>query len=128
MSPLARYFKMQGKSVFGYDKTSTELTDELIAEGMPISFIDDVSEIPKEVLKKDDVMVVFTPAVSKQNKILEYLFFEEFLIVKRAALLGEISKNTLCLAVAGTHGKTTTSAILGHLLAECDMPITAFLG
>ena len=128
MSALARYFKMQGKSVFGYDKTSTELTDELVAEGMPISFIDDVSEIPKEVLKKDDVMVVFTPAVSKQNKILEYVFFEEFLIVKRAALLGEISKNTLCLAVAGTHGKTTTSAILGHLLAECDMPMTAFLG
>jgi len=128
MSALARYFKMQGKSVFGYDKTSTELTDELVAEGMPISFIDDVSEIPKEVMRKDDVMVVFTPAVSKQNKILEYLFFEEFLIVKRAALLGEISKNTLCLAVAGTHGKTTTSAILGHLLAECDMPITAFLG
>lgn len=128
MSALARYFKMQGKSVFGYDKTSTQLTDELVAEGMPVSFIDDISEIPKEVLKKEDVMVVFTPAVSKQNKILEYLFLEEFLMVKRAALLGEISKNTLCLAVAGTHGKTTTSAILGHLLAECDMPMTALLG
>lgn len=128
MSALARYFKMQGKDVFGYDKTSTDLTDELISEGMSISFIDEISEIPKEILGKKNVMVVYTPAVPKQNKILKYFSSEDFLIVKRAELLGEISKNTLCLAVAGTHGKTTTSAILGHLMAECDMPVTAFLG
>ena len=128
MSALARYFKMQGKSVFGYDKTSTELTDELVSEAMSISFIDEISEIPQEVMKKENVMVVYTPAVPKNNKILNHFFSEDFLIVKRAELLGEISKNTLCLAVAGTHGKTTTSAILGHLMAECDMPVTAFLG
>lgn len=128
MSALARYFKMQGKAVFGYDKTSTDLTEELVAEGIPVTFIDEISEIQKEVISKEKVLVVYTPAIPKNNKILNYFFTEEFNIVKRAELLGEVSKNTLCLAVAGTHGKTTTSAILGHLLAECNMPVTAFLG
>lgn len=135
MSALARYFKMQGNAVFGYDKTSTELTDELIAEGIPVTFIDEISEIPQEVVsqavptnRQENVLIVYTPAVPKNNKIFNYFLSEGFVIVKRAELLGEISKNTLCLAVAGTHGKTTTSAILGHLLAECDMPVTAFLG
>ena len=128
MSALARYFKMQGKAVFGYDKTSTDLTDELFAEGIPVTFTDEISEIQKEVLSKENVLVVYTPAIPKSNKILNYFFYEDFYIVKRAELLGEVSKNTLCLAVAGTHGKTTTSAILGHLLAECNMPVTAFLG
>ena len=128
MSALARYFKMQGKAVFGYDKTSTDLTEELVAEGIPMTFIDEISEIQNEVISKENVLVVYTPAIPKNNKILNYFFTEEFNIVKRAELLGEVSKNTLCLAVAGTHGKTTTSAILGHLLAECNMPVTAFLG
>ncbi|MCB0464789.1 MAG: UDP-N-acetylmuramate--L-alanine ligase [Aequorivita sp.] len=128
MSALARYFKMQGKTVFGYDKTSTDLTDELVAEGIPVTFIDEISEIRKEVVSKENVLVVFTPAIPKGNKILNYFFSEGFSVVKRAQLLGEVSKHTLCLAVAGTHGKTTTSAILGHLLAECNMPVTAFLG
>lgn len=128
MSALARYFKMQGKAVFGYDRTSTDLTEELISEGIPVTFIDEISEIQKEVLSKENVLVVYTPAIPKGNKILNYFSSEEFQIVKRAQLLGEVSKNTLCLAVAGTHGKTTTSAILGHLLAECNMPVTAFLG
>ncbi len=128
MSALARYFKMQGKAVFGYDKTATDLTNELISEGIPVTFTDEISEIQEEVLVKENVLVVFTPAIPKHNKILNYFFSEDFHIVKRAELLGEVSKNTLCLAVAGTHGKTTTSAILGHLLAECNMPVTAFLG
>lgn len=128
MSALARYFKMQGKAVFGYDKTSTDLTAELIAEGIPVTFIDEVSEIQREALSKESVLVVYTPAIPKGNKILTYFFSKEFQIVKRAQLLGEITKNTLCLAVAGTHGKTTTSAILGHILAACNMPVTAFLG
>lgn len=128
MSALARYFNMRGKAVFGYDKTPTDLTDELVAEGIQVSFIDEISAIQKEVISKNNVLVVYTPAIPKGNKILNYFFSEEFSIVKRAQLLGEVSKNTLCLAVAGTHGKTTTSAILGHLLAECDMPVTAFLG
>ncbi|NGX83492.1 UDP-N-acetylmuramate--L-alanine ligase [Aequorivita sp. KMM 9714] len=128
MSALARYFKMQGKAVFGYDKTSTDLTDELVAEGIPVTFTDEISELQSEVKAKHNVLVVYTPAIPKNNKILNYFISEEFQIVKRAQLLGEVSKNTLCLAVAGTHGKTTTSAILGHLLAACNMPVTAFLG
>lgn len=128
MSALARYFKMQGKAVYGYDKTATDLTDELISEGIPIVFLDSVSEIPEDVISNKNVLVVHTPAVSKKNSILKYFFSEEFTTIKRAELLGVISKNTLCLAVAGTHGKTTTSAILGHLMAECNMPVTAFLG
>lgn len=128
MSALARYFKMQGKAVFGYDKTPTELTDELISEGIPVTFVDEISEIQKQVIAKENVLIVYTPAIPKGNRILNYFFSEDFEIVKRAKLLGEVSKNTLCLAVAGTHGKTTTSAILGHLLAECNMPVTAFLG
>lgn len=128
MSALARYFKMQGKTVFGYDKTETDLTNDLISEGIPIVFSDAVSEIPVEVSSKENVLVVYTPAVPKHNLILNYFISVGFTMVKRAELLGEISKNTLCLAVAGTHGKTTTSAILGHLMAECDMPVTAFLG
>ncbi len=128
MSALARYFRLQGKAVFGYDKTATDLTDELILEGIPVTFVDEISEIQKEVISKENVLIVYTPAIPKGNRILNYFFSEDFEIVKRAQLLGEVSKNTLCLAVAGTHGKTTTSAILGHLLAECDMPVTAFLG
>ena len=128
MSALARYFKMQGKAVFGYDKTSTDLTDELISEGISVTFVDAISEIQKDVILKENTLIVYTPAIPKGNKILNYFFDENFEIVKRAQLLGEVSKNTLCLAVAGTHGKTTTSAILGHLLAECNMPVTAFLG
>ncbi len=128
MSALARYFKMQGKAVFGYDKTPSDLTDELVAEGISVTFIDDVFEIQQEVIANENVLVVYTPAIPKDNKIYNYFLAEGFSILKRAQLLGEVSKNTLCLAVAGTHGKTTTSAILGHLLAECNMPVTAFLG
>lgn len=127
MSALARYFKRMGKTVFGYDKTPSTLTTTLISEGISIGFIDAVSEIPT-ILNPENSLIVYTPAIPKQNKILQHFQSEGFELIKRAALLGEITKNTLCLAVAGTHGKTTTSAILGHLLAECDMPVTAFLG
>lgn len=128
MSALARYFKMQGKAVYGYDKTPTDLTNELVSEGIPIVFKDAVTEIPNDVVSDKNALIVYTPAVSKKNLILDYFFLEGFRLVKRAELLGEISKNTLCLAVAGTHGKTTTSAILGHLMVECNMPVTVFLG
>ncbi|MRT16648.1 UDP-N-acetylmuramate--L-alanine ligase [Vitellibacter sp. q18] len=128
MSALARYFKMQGRAVFGYDRTATDLTDELVSEGIPVTFTDEVSEIPTQVVAEKNVLIVYTPAIPKGNKILNHFFSEDFEVIKRAQLLGEVSKNTLCLAVAGTHGKTTTSAILGHLLAACNMPVTAFLG
>jgi UDP-N-acetylmuramate--alanine ligase len=128
MSALARYCKSLGKTVYGYDKTPTELTETLIAEGLPITFLDVISEIPETVVNNKNTLVVYTPAIPKANVILNYFISEGFSVVKRAALLGSITKHSRCLAVAGTHGKTTTSAILGHLLATCDMPVTAFLG
>jgi UDP-N-acetylmuramate--alanine ligase len=128
MSSLARYFKAMGRNVFGYDKTTSALTETLVLEGIPVSYIDQVPQLPSLVLEKENTLVVYTPAIPEQNNLLTYVLKENYFVLKRAALLGEVTKNTLCLAVAGTHGKTTTSAILGHLLAACNMPVTAFLG
>ena len=128
MSALARYFKLQGKNVFGYDKTPSKITASLIDEGIAIQFKDEVSLIPEVIQENINALIVCTPAIPKNNKILTWLNAKEYSITKRSELLGEISKNSICLAVAGTHGKTTTSAILGHLLASCNMPVTAFLG
>jgi UDP-N-acetylmuramate--alanine ligase len=128
MSALARYFNLEGKKVFGYDKTPSEITSTLIEEGIAIQFKDEVSLIPKLIQNNKKTLIVCTPAISKNNTILSWLNAKEYRVVKRSELLGEISKNSICLAVAGTHGKTTTSAILGHLLASCNMQVTAFLG
>ena len=102
--------------------------DELINEGVDITFIDAVSEIDQSLLNPRNTLVVYTPAIPENNQLLRFFIAENYPVLKRAKLLGEVTKNTLCLAVAGTHGKTTTSAILGHILAECNMPVTAFLG
>ncbi|WP_121908429.1 UDP-N-acetylmuramate--L-alanine ligase [Ulvibacter antarcticus] len=128
MSALARYFKLKGNAVYGYDKTPSALTSSLASEEIEVGFVDDISNIPTQVLDKEHTLIVYTPAIPKHNKLLQYFTAEGFSTIKRAALLGEITKDSICLAVAGTHGKTTTSAILGHLLAECNMPVTAFLG
>ncbi|MEM7186474.1 MAG: Mur ligase domain-containing protein [Bacteroidota bacterium] len=128
MSALARYVALLGKRVMGYDKTPTALTSELLEEGIEITFTDSISELNLNILKPDNTLVVYTPAIPESNKILRFFSAENYRVIKRAALLGEVTRDTLCLAVAGTHGKTTTSAILGHLLMECDMPVTAFLG
>ena len=128
MSALALYFKKQGNQVYGYDKTASEITAKLIKEGIQIQFDDDVSKIPDIFLNKEKSLVIFTPAIPKSNTILRWFFEEEYTVIKRAKLLGEVSRNSICIAVAGTHGKTTTSAILGHILADCNMSVTAFLG
>jgi len=128
MSALAHYFKLQGNQVYGYDKTPSEITNNLINEGISIQFDDDVSKLPIEVQNKENTLVVYTPAIPNINKILTWFNTQEYSVIKRAQILGELSKNSICLAVAGTHGKTTTSAILGHLLAACNMSVTAFLG
>ncbi len=126
MSAIARYFQNIGKNVSGYDKTPTMLTDELIADGMNIHFEDDIRFIPKEYTK-ENTLVVYTPAV-KQLSEWDYLKENGFTIKKRAEVLGIITKDTFCFAVAGTHGKTTTSSILGHILYESGADVTAFLG
>jgi len=128
MSALARYCKLHGKHVFGYDRTPSDLTDTLISEGIPVTFVDAIGEIPSAAQDHETTLVVYTPAIPKKNTLLNWFGANGFKMIKRARLLADVTENTLCLAVAGTHGKTTTSAILGHLLAACNMPVTAFLG
>ncbi|MHA3788240.1 UDP-N-acetylmuramate--L-alanine ligase [Flavobacterium hauense] len=128
MSALARYFKFIGKNVAGYDKTPTHLTDELKAEGIAIHFDDKVELIGLPYLNKENTLVVVTPAVPKNHLQWNYFLNNGFVVKKRAEVLGIITKDTYCFAVAGTHGKTTTSSILGHVLYESGLDVTAFLG
>ena len=129
MSALARYFAFIDKTVAGYDKTESPLTQELAASGMDIHYKDSV-DLVAEVYKNDPehTLVVYTPAVPSNHT--EYQFFLQngFTIKKRSEVLGLITKDSFCLAVAGTHGKTTTSSILAHLLKETGVKMTAFLG
>lgn len=128
MSALARYFVANGKHVAGYDKTKTEITDSLENLGVKVHFEDSVAHIGSPFLNPETTLVVYTPAVPKDHKELVYFKNSFYEVLKRSAVLGEITKNTFCLAVAGTHGKTTTTSILGHLLNECNVEVTAFLG
>ncbi|MEM9141860.1 MAG: UDP-N-acetylmuramate--L-alanine ligase [Bacteroidota bacterium] len=128
MSALARYFTSTGKYVAGYDKVCTPLTQELEDLGMLLCYGDAVSHIPEHYKNRDTTLVVYTPAVPESHP--QYQFFVQagFPMYKRSEVLGLITKDSFCLAVAGTHGKTTTSSILAHLLYECNIPFTAFLG
>lgn len=128
MSALARYFKFNNKNVAGYDKTKTEITNGLETLGIKVSTNDAVAEIPAEYLNKENTIIIYTPAVPNSHAELIYFRENGFSIYKRAEVLGLITKDTFCLGVAGTHGKTTTSSILGHLLAESGTDVTAFLG
>ena len=126
MSAIARYFSMNGKKVAGYDKTPSPITKSLEEIGIEIHFEDTVKNIPLSFLEKEKTLVVYTPAVPKEHQELNYFIKNDFVILKRAEILGEITKNTFCLAVAGTHGKTTTSSILGHIMQP--KKATSFLG
>ncbi len=127
MSALERFFNSLGKSVLGYDRTPTELTNALIEEGIQIHFEDNVNLIPSD-LTPENTLVIFTPAVPSDHKELNYFLDQGFDVLKRSQLLGEITKHTYNIGVAGTHGKTTTTSILGHILKEADVESTAFLG
>lgn len=127
MSALARYFHSVGKIVYGYDKTSTKLTRELEKIGMSIHYTDDVNNIPSS-LTKENTLVVITPAIPKSHSEWNYFLDNGFEIKKRSEVLGLITKDTYCFAVAGTHGKTTTTAILGHILHQSGVDVTAFVG
>lgn len=127
MSALARYFKAIGKNVSGYDKTETELTQDLASIGIDIHFEDAIGLIPKDYFV-ENTLVIITPAVPKTHSEWSYFLEREYQIKKRAEVLGIITKDTFCFAVAGTHGKTTTSSILGHILYESGADVTAFLG
>jgi UDP-N-acetylmuramate--alanine ligase len=128
MSALARYFHANDKNVAGYDKTQTEITDGLQDLGIEVHFKDAIENIKPVFQNIENTLVVYTPAVPADNEELGYFKNHGFNVLKRAQTLGLITQNTFCLAVAGTHGKTTTTSILGHLMNVCNVPLTAFLG
>lgn len=127
MSALARYFKSIGKNVSGYDKTATELTKELQDLGIQIHFNDRIDLIPTSY-SASNTLVIITPAVPKEHLQWNYFLHHTYEVKKRAEVLGIITKDTFCFAVAGTHGKTTTSSILGHILFQSGVDVTAFVG
>ena len=131
MSALARYFKAAGKVVSGYDRTATPLTRELEQEGIPVHYTDDLSQMPEyfsgsQVNK--EVLVIFTPAIPKDHKEYNSLIKAGYRLWKRSEVLGLITREATTLAVAGTHGKTTTSTMIAHILRYNAVDCTAFLG
>ena len=128
MSALANYFLNLNKQISGYDKTSSAITASLEARGVKVIFKDDVSQIDIDFLDAQHTLVITTAAIPKTNIILNFFRIQNFKVIKRAEALGLITNNTKCLAVAGTHGKTTTSSILGHLMFESQQSVTAFFG
>jgi len=123
MSALARYFKSRGCRVSGYDKTETALTGELVKEGIAIHFSDDLDLIPK-----DAELIVYTPAVPKDHKELDFYKQHDYPVLKRSDVLGEITKSSFNICVAGTHGKTTITTMIAHILRDSGYGCNAFLG
>ena len=123
MSALARFFLLQGKQVFGYDLTATEITEQLMAAGAHIHFVEDVNQIPEQI----DV-VIYTPAIPKEHQEYQYFVKHQTPLFKRSEILGMICKEHPTIAVAGTHGKTTTTAMLTQMMASSKSKILAFIG
>ncbi|MCA0132461.1 UDP-N-acetylmuramate--L-alanine ligase [Winogradskyella alexanderae] len=128
MSALARYMLAHGKEVSGYDKTKTALTQTLEELGIDVSYNEDLRKVNSPYYNPKETLVVYTPAIPKTHTELVFFKTNNYDVCKRSELLGIITEETFCLAVAGTHGKTTTTSILGHLLYSCEIPVTAFLG
>ncbi len=125
MSAIARYYNFKGLKVSGYDKTPSELTHALEAEGIDVHYEDNTDFIPKDV---EDTLVVYTPAIPKDMGELVYVQEHGYRVIKRSRMLGEIAEGQRCLAVAGTHGKTTTSTLLAHIFQDSEEGCSAFLG
>ena len=125
MSAIARYFKHQGFEVSGYDRTPSALTRELEKEGIAVHYDDDVNAIPKDV---EHTFVIYTPAIPEELGEMQYVRSHGYALCKRSKALGEIARGQECLAVSGTHGKTTTSTLLAHILTQSGEGCSAFLG
>ncbi len=125
MSAIARYFKFKGLNVTGYDKTESELTDALQKEGIDVHYEDNTDFIPKDV---ENTLVVYTPAIPHDMGELVYVQEHGYKVLKRSRVLGDITDGERCLAVSGTHGKTTTSTLTAHILKESGKGCSAFLG
>jgi UDP-N-acetylmuramate--alanine ligase len=131
MSALARYFLAAGYCVCGYDRTGSPLTEALEEEGCHIVFDDNIDALPTlfaDPAERDRVMVVYTPAIPKDSSILNYFKNNGYIIYKRAEVLGQVSRETDAIAVAGTHGKTTVSTMIAHILTVSQLKCSAFLG
>jgi len=131
MSALARYFISKGRIVAGYDRTRSSITDALEKEGCTVTYIDDPQSIPSlytEVLPKEKMLIVFTPAIPPENRILDFFRTNGYYVYKRSEVLGEISKHTDTIAVAGTHGKTSVSTLIAHIFYSSKAGCSAFLG
>jgi UDP-N-acetylmuramate--alanine ligase len=130
MSALARYFSHYGKTVVGYDKTKTALTSELEKENIAVHYHEDEDLVKKlfSTYTPSDILIVYTPAVPKEHKEYQYITKSKFNILKRAQVLGEITKQFRTIAIAGTHGKTTTTTLVTHILKTAGIDCFAFLG
>ena len=125
MSAIARYYNAKGYKVSGYDKTPSPLTHALESEGIEVHYVDDINFVPKDV---ENTLVVYTPAIPKDMGELVYVQENGYRVIKRSRMLGEIAQGQRCMAVAGTHGKTTTSTLLSHLFTASGEGCSAFLG
>ena len=128
MSSIALYFINNGKQVAGYDQTITDLTKKLSNLGAKIHYDSSLSEIPEEFNNNNEVLIIYTPAIPLSNIELSFFFDNNFTVLKRSEILGYISQDKFCIAIAGTHGKTTTATILSHILYENNIKFTSFIG
>ena len=128
MSAIARYFLHRGVVVAGYDKTPSALTEQLEKEGMLIHYDEDIEKVPHACRNKDATLVVYTPAIPSDHKELAHFREKGFTVEKRAQVLGILTRAHKGLCVAGTHGKTTTSAMCAHIMHQSHVDCNAFLG